>query len=449
MTQKEHTMRKALSSKRIRTALLIGLMAGTGILGMINLAPQANAIGPTTRYVATTGSDVGDCSVSGTPCATIQYAINQAATGDIVSVGAGTYSELININKPLTLQGAQAGVDARTRSGAETILRTPAGQNFTLEANANNVTVDGFTIDGAFAGSSAGGITLSTNTHITNNILKNNQVAIGAATVDVSGLRVSQNLFDTNNLTGASDGVYLANATGSDIEVANNTFRNTDRNTAGSSAAAINIYGLTTPMSNIRILNNSSTNDSGFLALEMVTDVTVTGNTATNEAKAAVTIDRDVTNVTIANNTFRNSAVGLRFRGATPVGGSPITNVTSTNNTITGMSVAGVQIFADAIGSGNSFTGNTITGNAVGFINNSSIAVDANDNYWGCAAGPGHAGCDSVSGNVIVSTWIGQIIPKVPNTATAFGSIPTLAGAVIGLAVIFVGGVYLRRRAKS
>src|SRR5947207_3723298 len=44
---------------------------------------------------------------------TIQAAVNAAPTAATVTVDAGTYPELVTINKTLTLQGAQAGIDGR------------------------------------------------------------------------------------------------------------------------------------------------------------------------------------------------------------------------------------------------------------------------------------------------------------------------------------------------
>src|SRR2546421_4087991 len=54
--------------------------------------------------------------VAGDPTvyATIQAAVNAAAPNAIVNVDAGDYPEVVVINKPLTVRGAQSGVDARS-----------------------------------------------------------------------------------------------------------------------------------------------------------------------------------------------------------------------------------------------------------------------------------------------------------------------------------------------
>src|SRR5262249_1564933 len=73
---------------------------------------------PRSRYVATTGVDAGDCSASA--CATIRYAIGQAASGEIIDIAAGTYTEAgIDVEKDLIFRGA----GART-----TILQAAAAQ---------------------------------------------------------------------------------------------------------------------------------------------------------------------------------------------------------------------------------------------------------------------------------------------------------------------------------
>jgi hypothetical protein len=45
-----------------------------------------------TRYIAVTGADTSDCSMPGSPCATISYAVTQAFDNDTIMVNSGTYA---------------------------------------------------------------------------------------------------------------------------------------------------------------------------------------------------------------------------------------------------------------------------------------------------------------------------------------------------------------------
>jgi hypothetical protein len=72
---------------RNKSFLLIG-----ALLVGLNAQPAKPAVhAAAARYVSTTGADVGDCSNPSMPCQSIQYAINQAASGDHILVAAGTY----------------------------------------------------------------------------------------------------------------------------------------------------------------------------------------------------------------------------------------------------------------------------------------------------------------------------------------------------------------------
>ncbi|HQZ53184.1 MAG TPA: hypothetical protein PLG23_06945, partial [Thermoflexales bacterium] len=104
---------------------------------------------------------VTNLNTSETFC-TIQAAIDDGDTLDthVISVTAGTYGETVLVNKQLTLLGPNAGIDPNTGSrGPEAIVIPDA--NYPLTATlfavaANNVTIDGFIIDGDNPGLSGG-----------------------------------------------------------------------------------------------------------------------------------------------------------------------------------------------------------------------------------------------------------------------------------------------------
>src|SRR4051812_2514180 len=126
---------------------------------------------------------VGDGTVYGT----IQAAVNAAKPGSIINVDAGLYSEKVTIAKQLTVRGAQAGNDPRSNvrlfapSTTETTLNgydTGAGRSPSFIIKANDVTLDGFIIQGNTTGADqqAGVIIgpLQHGTRILNNIIQNN-----------------------------------------------------------------------------------------------------------------------------------------------------------------------------------------------------------------------------------------------------------------------------------
>lgn len=148
--------------------------------------------------------------------------IDAVVNGGFVNVSAGTYAEDVVINKTVTLTGAQAGVDARTRSGASESIVDGA---FQLLADADNVTIDGFSIlDGSNIGGANVGIFVgngASGTTIQNTIFTRSGVVDGDSFRGVlstsnggnTGLTVTQNSF-----SGWATGVFLnPGAAGADI----------------------------------------------------------------------------------------------------------------------------------------------------------------------------------------------------------------------------------------
>jgi len=96
------------------------------IIGFSGYQPHAN-----TWYVSKNGSNSSNGSPQ-TPFLTIAYAISQASAGDVIKIAAGTYSEVLTIDKNLSFEG----------DGFDVYLSTTLlGSTLTLDNSAGDVTV--------------------------------------------------------------------------------------------------------------------------------------------------------------------------------------------------------------------------------------------------------------------------------------------------------------------
>lgn len=108
------------------------------------------------RYVEVAGSDAAnDCTDSGSPCASIQHAIDEACDGDTVRVGAGTFSEDVAVNHLVTVVGQGIGTTIVDVSGQ-------SGQNNAgMWVSADGVTLRDFTLSGNYSNPPRYGIKVS------------------------------------------------------------------------------------------------------------------------------------------------------------------------------------------------------------------------------------------------------------------------------------------------
>jgi hypothetical protein len=109
-----------------------------------------------TRYVATTGANgTNECVDSGTPCLTIQHAVNVACPTETVQVAAGTFVENLRVPKALTVNGAGAASTTvlpanslpNPCSGSSMCGSPTAATNLFL-VESSNVTLSNLTLDG-------------------------------------------------------------------------------------------------------------------------------------------------------------------------------------------------------------------------------------------------------------------------------------------------------------
>ena len=370
---------------------------GAGALAVLVILSRVGASTAGAQCAAPACTGPADCSVDGTlgndvagccatACKTIQFAIGEASVGNVIKVAAGTYPEnpaaSLSITKMVTLCGAQAGVDARTRVAAESRITNPRG----TIVSASNVILDGFTFEGVTNSIFPYGVDMAQGTQGTqvyNNIFQNNIVGIGLANTGPSQVLICQNLLQNNNQPGSATGTGIY----------------TDQFVCGSAGGA-------RPCTNFVITENAfkGNDDAGV-------DLSNTDTTA-------------LTNVDIGNNTFdMNGRAVLLFN---------VDQSTIHNNTMTGSTLAGsgdIRIFGTGASGGVdglTITSNNMSGGASWAIRitdgpNTDITIHLNNiaNYAGDNSVPSSPN----PGGLFVSTGA---YPGVLDAHATGGTIPVV-----------------------
>ncbi|MFI6078095.1 nitrous oxide reductase family maturation protein NosD [Actinoplanes sp. NPDC051343] len=307
-----------------------------------------------------------------------------------VQVAPGAYTESVTVSRSLTLQGAQAGQDARSRrAGRESVVN-----GFTVKAD--NVTVDGFTVNGPADQGSAGLVMQGANSGetIQNNIFNNPGRAASFTT--------SRTVFRRNavkNTATAGDGFQGNSTAVHDVTIADNNFSGADPSKYNADVTFIE------GDKNLTVSGNRSTGDGTLVALFKTTGAKITGNTVTgSKSSSAIYIGGTDHAVTVSDNTI--SDAGTAVKVANDFGGTPNSAVTITRNTLR-RNQYGVNVAKGGTSDPVRANRNTITGNALYGVFNDPAAgadTDATCNWWGDVRGPGHG--DKVSANVTYKPWL-------------------------------------------
>lgn len=350
-------------------------MLGLGFVAAVAAAALA-FVGPTQAAVGGPTCNVG------TDYATIQAAVSDPGC-TTVNVPAGTYNEQVQITHSLTLKGAQAGVDARTRSGAESVITNSCGP---VQIMADNVVIDGFTIEGSTDGdpcflsgiwSNPGFLGTNGGYTIVNNIVQNNISGIELdSTCAASPTLVQHNLIRNNSNPGAGAGngietnFGLCNAT-----INANTF-------SGDTSSSVLVD---TPSSNVNVTNNQLVAGAAEgIAFLGVSNSTISGNVSLGTASSG-TIDLfgSDSNVAVTGNVLANGMRGIQVENPYSIYGAvPNTGITAHTNCISGNAAAGLE--EDSGGH--------------------SGTLNATSNWWGKSSGPTIASNPSGSGDVIIDS---------------------------------------------
>src|SRR5262245_56647549 len=330
-----------------------------------------------TEFTSTGGSQ--PASVPGmTPgvniFSTITAAITAANPSDTINVSDGTYSELVTVNKALTLQGNQFGVDARTRGVVpETIVNGAVnGSNRTTAfyITSSDATVDGFTSrDQTDPNVFNAGIVMANTTSgvtVSNNIITNNVIGLFAGSNGAS--LIERNLFDGNNSPGPAGGAGIYTENTNSLTIDNNEFRNhTVNNPILFAAVGANAH------TNVTVRNNFiHDNDSGIFALG-ITGGLFQGNTITTGGTAtALTFGGADTGVDVLNNDLSGNLRGLRIADFGFLGVTPNSDIEAHFNS-----------FAN-----NTDYGAGISNEGMGFTDGYIGTLDLTCNWWGDVTGP-------------------------------------------------------------
>lgn len=385
-------------------------VAGGALLstGLVLAGPAAAQASP----VLTVGVASAACPTPTYP--TLVAAVAAALPGSTILVCPGVYPGTVVVDKPLTLRGAQRGIDARagrTNPAVESVIDGGGAAGIRITGPTSGVTVDGFTIrnagtgtqnaDGTEAFSGGSGFTF------TDNVITQTTYGINMSSSGAAPSTVAHNRFDSNNRSGAAggSGVFVCCGPGSALAISDNLF-------TGHSSAAVNTAGdANRPSTGLRIERNQSVDDATFAVVVNATGAVLADNVvvrrpgATVDAGSAIYVGGGTTSLQVTRNVISTgSATGIR-----------VTNVFGTPNV--GLVVSGNQVIGRQYGvrmSGQ--RSGTVRDNAIATSTAVGILLDADNagvTVAGNRLGQNPLDCQDLSTGTrtagTANTWTGNV----------------------------------------
>jgi hypothetical protein len=365
------------------------------------------------------------CNTTLNPGDDIQAAIDSASSGDVICLNPGIYSPSakIDIDKSITLQGPQAGIDPRPSVGTS---RTPGDSlaEAIIDGSVGGlsgiivITADNVVIDGVEVRSGSGDLIDSESSIPTvGTVLRYN--IIDAATGD-EGIQlryVENGVIEYNHVFNiAQDGINMCcGSTGGAI-------RFNEVHSISSENAAIYVYDATNMSIQCNLVYDVYNNDGIKLGTKGGDDATLSGgsilyNTVYNTAQDGIALymsDTLIEGNEIYGSSSENGAIYLAFG---------ISDVTVTHNDVHDNTLntgkwgdpGAIMIGTDVDAATVSVTDNNIYSNSPnGLTNKAAAQLDAENNWWGASDGPSGAGTgtgDAVSSNVDFVPWRTEAVP--------------------------------------
>ena len=440
-------------TRRASTRRDLARSAGAATVVVASLLFAAPAMAASTLNVSTTGTDSGTCGPTADPCLTVQQAVDNAASGDTISIGFGVFKGQVVVGGSKTLTLVGQGRSSTSIAATDTQLPTTFTQStgsvhrpIVLANTGSAVTLRHLTVDGRGklapnSGERFDGVAFNAAdgtlddvrvTRMRDAPFSGAQSGVGvvadaasvAHTVTIQNSRVDD--FQKNGLT-LNGSTLTANVTGSVVQGQGPTGTIAQNGIQVSNGAAATISGNDVSGQACAQQCSGGSSSTGMLLVGSGA-VTVSANKVhDNDVQV---YDIGVPNLTATGNTFSGAGQdGILVDSDSP---EVPTTATITGNQFLGQD-AGIGVFDEDTGSGPSPTVtahlNRFVGNTFGI--DSNAAMNAEDNWWGCNTGPNTAGCDTTSNTLPdANPWLTFRVTASPASIEAGGAQSTILGRV-------------------